>query len=69
LVQSPYRSVFSLSDPAVDAQSDRAKALASYLRSPSSIGRQIDTLFTGGEYFESVVPLYFAPELNAALSA
>ncbi len=30
------------------------------------MSRQIDTLFTGGEYFDAVVPIYFAPKLTGA---
>ena len=64
LVEVPYRSVFSLSDPAVDSrQIERARALGSYIRIEPYIGRRIDTTFTGGQYFESVVPVYLAPEL------
>ncbi len=68
LVESPYRSVFSLSDPAVDSrQIDRARALGAYIRVAPYIGRRIDTTFTGGQYFESVVPVYLAPELMTHL--
>jgi hypothetical protein len=68
LVESPYRSVFSLSDPAIDSrQIDRARALGAYIRVEPYIGRHIDTTFTGGEYFESVVPTYLAPELMTHL--
>lgn len=64
LVENPYRSIFSLSDPEVDShQIDRARALGAYIRVKPYEGRRIDTTFTGGQYFESVVPLYFAPEL------
>lgn len=60
----PYRSVFSLGDVIVDSrQIRRAEALASYLRLPMDLGQRIDTTFTGHEYFESAVPIYFAPEL------
>src|SRR5258708_7916700 len=62
LIKAPYRSVFSLSDVFVDSrQIRRAEALASYLRLPMDLGRRIDTTFTGHEYFESAVPIYFAP--------
>jgi hypothetical protein len=65
LIQDPYRSIFSLSELTVDAhQAKRARAIGSYIRAASSMGRQVDTLFTGGEYFDSVVPVYFAPSLN-----
>jgi len=65
MIASPYRSVFSLSDVYVDAhQIARARAIASYLRSPEDLGRQFDTTFTGGQYFESVIVLYVAPELQ-----
>lgn len=68
LVEPPYRSVFSLSDPAVDSrQIERARALGAYIRVEPYIGRRIDTTFTGGQYFESVVPVYLAPELMTHL--
>jgi hypothetical protein len=68
LIEPPYRSVFSLSDPAVDSrQIERAKALGAYIRVEPYIGRRIDTTFTGGQYFESVVPIYLAPELMTHL--
>jgi hypothetical protein len=68
LVESPYRSVFSLSDSAIDSrQIDRARALGAYIRVEPYIGRRIDTTFTGGQYFESVVPVYLAPELMTHL--
>lgn len=64
LVEVAYRSVFSLSDQAVDSrQIERARALGSYIRMAPYVGRRIDTTFTGGQYFESVVPVYLAPEL------
>lgn len=67
MIASPYRSVFSLSDVYVDAQQiPRARAIGSYLRSPEDLGRQFDTTFTGGHYFESVIVLYVAPELQKA---
>jgi len=69
LVQPPYRTEFSLSDPSVDSrQIARAKALGAYIRIEPYVGRRIDTTFTGGEYFESVVPVYFKPELMTHLS-
>jgi hypothetical protein len=68
LVEVPYRSAFSLSDPAVDArQIERARALGAYIRVKPYVGRRIDTTFTGGQYFESVVPVYLAPELMTHL--
>jgi hypothetical protein len=68
LVEPSYRSVFSLSDPAVDSrQIDRARALGAYIRVVPYIGRRIDTTFTGGQYFESVVPVYLARELMTHL--
>lgn len=67
MIAPPYRSVFSLSDVFVDAhQISRARAIGSYLRSPEDIGRQFDTTFTGGHYFESIIVLYIAPELQKA---
>ncbi len=67
MITQPYRSVFSLSDVYVDAhQILRARAIGSYLRSPEDLGRQFDTTFTGGQYFESVIVLYVAPELQKA---
>lgn len=64
LVENPYRSVFSLSDPEVDShQISRARALGAYIRVKPYEGRRIDTTFTDGQYFESVIPLFFAPEL------
>jgi hypothetical protein len=69
LVESPYRSVFSLSDPAIDSQQiDRARALGAYIRYEPYVGRRIDTTFTGGQFFESVVPVYLKPELMTHLS-
>jgi hypothetical protein len=68
LVEPPYRSEFSLSDPSIDSrQIDRARALGAYIRVEPYVGRRIDTTFTGGEYFESVVPVYLAPELMTHL--
>ncbi len=65
MITPPYRSVFSLSDVFIDAQQiARARALGSYLRSPDDLGRQFDTTFTGGHYFESVIVLYIAQELH-----
>lgn len=68
LVEPPYRSVFSLSDPQIDGrQIERARALGAYIRVEPYVGRRIDTTFTGGQYFESVVPVYLAPELMTHL--
>jgi hypothetical protein len=68
LVEMPYRSVFSLSDPAIDSrQIERARALGAYIRVEPYIGRRIDTTFTGRQYFESVIPVYLAPELMTHL--
>ena len=68
LVEAPYRSVFSVSDPVVDGrQIERARALGAYIRVEPYIGRHIDATFTGGHYFEDVVPVYFAPELLTRL--
>jgi hypothetical protein len=64
LVQPPYHSAFSIADPAIDShQIERARALGAYIRIEPYIGRRFDTTFTGGQYFESVVPVYLAPEL------
>lgn len=64
LIESPYRSAFSLSDVAVDSrQIGRAQALGAYIRVKPYVGRRIDTTFTGGQYFESVVPIYLAQQL------
>jgi hypothetical protein len=68
LVEPPYRSVFSLSDPAVDSrQIERAPALGAYIRAEPYLGRRIDTTFTSGQYFESVIPVYLAPKLMTHL--
>jgi hypothetical protein len=68
LVEPPYRSVFSLSDPTVDSrQIERARALAANIRYEPYIGRRIDTTFTDGQFFESVIPVYFKPELMTHL--
>ena len=69
LIEPPYRDVFSLSDPTVDSHEiDRARALGAYIRVEPYIGRRMDTTFTGHQYFESVVPVYLAPELMKHLS-
>jgi hypothetical protein len=68
LVRPPYRSVFSVSDVSINIrQVDRAKALGSYIRVEPYVGRRIDTTFTGGQFFESVVPIYFKPDLMTHL--
>jgi hypothetical protein len=70
MITAPYRSVFSLSDVFVDAhQISRARAIGSYIRGSEDLGRQFDTTFTGGHYFESVIVLYIAPELSRAHNA
>lgn len=67
MITQPYRTVFSLSDVYVDAsQIERARAIGAYLRSAEDLGRQFDTTFTGGQYFESVIVIYVAPELQNA---
>jgi hypothetical protein len=64
LIESPYRSIFSLSDPVVDSrQIERASALGAYIRVEPYVGRHIESTFTGGHYFESVVPIYFREDL------
>lgn len=68
LVEAPYRSTLSLFDSAIDSrQIDRARALGAYIRTEPYIGRRFDTTFTGRQYFESVVPVYLAPELMTHL--
>jgi hypothetical protein len=68
LVEQPYRSVFSISDASVDSrQMKRARALGDYIRVQPYVGRRIDTTFTGGEYFESVIPVYLAKQLMTHL--
>jgi hypothetical protein len=67
MIEQPYRSAFSLSDVLVDAhQIARARALGGYIRSSDDIGRQFDTTFTGGQYFESVIVIYIVPKLRKA---
>jgi hypothetical protein len=69
LVEPPYRSIFSVSDPLVDShQIDRARALGAYIRYEPYIGRRFDTTFTDGQFFESVVPVYFRSELLTRLA-
>jgi hypothetical protein len=64
LIEAPYRSTLSLFDLAIDSrQVDRAKALAAYIRVQPYSGQRFDKTFTGHQYFESVVPVYLAPEL------
>jgi hypothetical protein len=68
LVKPPFRSAFSISEPSVDSlQIKRAQALGDYIRVEPFVGRRIDNTFTGGEFFESVVPVYLAPELMTHL--
>lgn len=67
LIEPPYRSVFSLSDVFIDAhQIDRARAIGAYIRGSEDLGRQFDTTFTGGHYFESIIVVYVLPELYKA---
>jgi hypothetical protein len=64
LVGKPYRSVFSLLDVIVDSQQiGRAKALAAYIRNQGDLGKQFDSTFTGGQFFESVIPVFIASDL------
>jgi hypothetical protein len=66
MITHPYRTVFSLSDVFVDAsQIERARAIGAYLRSSEDLETQFDTTFTGGQYFESVIVIYVAKELQA----
>ena len=68
LVEQPYRLVLSISDTSVDSrQIKRAQALGAYIRVEPFVGRRIDMTFTGREYFESVVPVYLAPQLMTHL--
>jgi hypothetical protein len=68
LVEDPYRSTFSIFDAAIDGrQIERARALGAYIRVEPYVGRRIDKTFTGRQYFESVVPVYFSPELMTHL--
>jgi hypothetical protein len=67
-VEASYRSALSLFDLAVDSrQIDRARALGAYIRVEPYVGRRVDTTFTGGQYFESVIPIYLMPELMTHL--
>jgi hypothetical protein len=64
LVEIPYRSTLSLFDAAIDSrQIDRARALAAYIRLQPYSGQRFDKTFTGRQYFESAIPIYFKPEL------
>lgn len=64
LIKPPFRSIFSLSDPVVDGrQIERARALGAYIRVEPYVGRHIDTTFTGGHYFEHVIPVYLEDRL------
>jgi len=64
LVEDTYRSIFSIFDSAIDSrQIERARALGAYFRVEPYAGRRIAKTFTGRQYFESVVPVYFSPEL------
>lgn len=65
LIEPPYRSVLSLLDISVSArQIERARAIGAYLQGSEDLGRRFDTTFTGGQYFESIVVVYVAPELQ-----
>lgn len=67
-VEPPFRSVFSISELSVDGQQiKRARALGAYIRVEPFVGRRIDDTFTGGEFFESIVPIYLAPKLMTHL--
>jgi hypothetical protein len=64
LIGRPYRSAFSLLDVVIDSQKiGRAKALAAYIRSRGDLGKQFDSIFTGGQFFEGVVPIFVASDL------
>ena len=68
LAKEPYRSAFGLSDIRVDRhQIERAKALGAYIRIEPYVGQRIDTTFTGGQFFEAVVPVYLQAGLLAHL--
>jgi hypothetical protein len=68
LMESPFRSAFSISEPSVDSrQIKRARALGAYIRIEPFVDRRIDDTLTGGEYFESVVPIYLDPKLMTHL--
>ena len=64
LAKQPYRFILSISDPSIDSrQIERARALGAYIRIEPYTGRRIDMTFTGGQYFESIVPVYLASDL------
>ena len=64
MIEPPYRSVFSLLDVSINArQIERARAIGAYIRTPDDLGRQFDTTFTGGHYFEGDIVVYLSPEL------
>ena len=68
LLVEDSRSNFSIFDAAIDSrQIERARALGAYIRVEPYAGRRIDKTFTGRQYFESVVPVYFSPELMTHL--
>jgi hypothetical protein len=68
LAEPTFRSVFSISEPSIDSlQINRARALGAYIRVKPFVGRRIDNTFTGGEFFESVVPVYLASPLMTHL--
>ena len=63
-----FRPVLSIFELSVDSlQIKRARALGAYIRVEPFVGRRINNTFTGGEFFESVVPVYLAPELMTHL--
>jgi hypothetical protein len=67
--ESQHRSSLSPFDLSIgDLYTKRARALGAYIRKEPYVGRRIDTTFTDGEYFESVIPVYFKPELMTYLS-
>ena len=68
VVEPSFRSAFSISELSISSlQIKRARALGAYIRVEPFVGRRIDDTFTGGEYFESVVPVYLAPQLMTHL--
>jgi hypothetical protein len=68
LGEDPYRSTLSIFDTGIDGQQiERARALGAYIRIGPYAGRRIEKTFTGRQYFESVVPVYFSPELMTHL--
>jgi hypothetical protein len=70
LDEAPYRATLSLFDSAIDShQIDRARALAAYIRLQPYFGQRFDKTFTGRQYFESVIPVYFKPELLTQAAA